>query len=68
VPEHFAVSVDDADVKIGHEDQDPFVAMRAPDSDVMQTAVVAQRDDSAGVHAIATHTQVRCGGHGVTRR
>ena len=56
--EKFSVLADNTDVEIGHEDDDAFAFVRATDPDVMQPAVVADRDHTACVDAITSDAEV----------
>ena len=53
VAEEFAGGgVDDADVEVGDEDDDVGSGVFSADADVVQAAVVAQRDLAGGVDAV----------------
>ena len=44
--------VDDADVEVGDEDDDVGSGVFSSDADVVQAAVVAQRDLAGGIDAV----------------
>jgi hypothetical protein len=50
--EQFAVGGQDPDVEVVDQDEDVFAGVAAADSDVVQPAVVAQREHTAGVDAV----------------
>jgi hypothetical protein len=56
--EEFAVGGDDPDVKVGGQDEDAGSGVAAADADVVEPAVVAEGDHSAGVDLVAADAVV----------
>jgi hypothetical protein len=56
--EEFTVGGDDADVKVGGEDQDAGSGVGAADADVVEAAVVPQGDYPTGVDLVAADAVV----------
>jgi hypothetical protein len=52
-----SVLVEHADVQGVHEHQDPAPAVAATEADVVELAVVAERDRATGMHAVVTHPE-----------
>jgi hypothetical protein len=50
----FAFVGDDANVEIGHQNDDSLVAMGPTHADVVEFAAVAQRDRSPVINVVAT--------------
>ena len=59
--DEFAVFIEDADVEIVGEHEDAGAGETSSEADVVELAVVAQRDHAAGIDAIATHAVVPIG-------
>lgn len=53
--------VDDADVEVGDEQEDVGSGVGPADADVVETAVVAERDRAGLVDAVATDAQISVG-------
>jgi hypothetical protein len=58
VAEEFAVLGDDSDVEVGGEDQDRGSGVVSADSDVVESAVVAEGDSSDLVDAVVADSEV----------
>jgi len=65
--DELAALVEHTDVQVVHEYQDPAPAVAAPETDVVELAVVAQRDHATGVNAIMAQAVVPLGDR-LTRR
>ena len=53
-----AVFADDAHVQFVYQDEDPQPPVSPAEADVVQSTVVAQRDDAAGIDLVASHPVV----------
>jgi hypothetical protein len=54
VAQELTVLSQDPDVQVVNEDQDAGAGVASPETDVVQAAVGAQRDDAAGIDEVAS--------------